>query len=99
MSEAGEAANLIELPSVMDNARYIGHKLLATAGVIAGMFGVAPAAMADYNPSGKNMRVGGLGEHKTAVVLVNFDNDRRRPFDTEQVAAALFTSENSVNAY
>ncbi|HUY85124.1 MAG TPA: hypothetical protein VMU97_01265 [Candidatus Dormibacteraeota bacterium] len=75
------------------------RKVLAAAGVAGQVLAFAPVAAADLDPSGINMRIGAVGQHKTAVVLVNFEDDQRQPFTAEQVDAAMFTAPNSVSSY
>ncbi len=42
---------------------------------------------------------GGLGPHRTAVVLINFRNHPVRPFTAPQMRSAVFTGRLSANAY
>ena len=50
----------------------------------------APAARASATPSGSK---------RTAVLLLNFSDDRSQPFTPDQVRTAMFTGQRSVNAF
>jgi M6 family metalloprotease-like protein len=86
-------------PSLTFRASSAFRKLLATAGVIVAAGAFAPAAMADYDPLGGQEHSGALGDHKLAVVLVDFNDDPSQPFTAEEVDEALFTGPDSVSDY
>jgi M6 family metalloprotease-like protein len=103
-SAVNESNRLQRLLSLPKRAAGTFRKALATAGVIIAAGALAPIAMAEYEPfpyAGKQGHVGAVGEHKLAVVPVNFRSgpNPELALTGEQIDQALFTAPGSVSNY